>query len=112
METSSFRTRIQHLALAFAALVMLVGVVPLPLAAAQAPPIPQSGAGSQATTASSLQAMQEAYELLLDRYALPLEPAVLTGAAEEGMLAALKEKGIENPVAGLTTPGNDRAQLW
>ncbi len=45
------------------------------LAASTAQP---SDVAAQTGAARALQAMQEAYELLLDRYALPLDPAALT----------------------------------
>src|SRR5262249_34755516 len=72
----------------------------------------QSGPTAQAASGRALQAMQEAYELLLDRYALALDAATLAEAAQNGMTDALKEAGVDNPVAGLGTLGSERGQQF
>ncbi len=72
----------------------------------QAAPMAQPGIGREQ------QAIQEAYQLLLDRYAIPLDPAKLALAAQDGMTDALKDAGVDNPVGGLATPDGDREQQW
>src|SRR4051812_396081 len=70
----------------------------------------QEGPGGQAANIRALQPLQEAYDLLLDRYALPLDPAALSGAAQASMEEALKEAGVESVAPGLGVVGNDRTQ--
>ncbi|HEY7061416.1 MAG TPA: S41 family peptidase [Chloroflexota bacterium] len=86
---------------------------PAPTAQGPAPAgaVQQAPAG-QADVGRELQAIQEAYELLLDRYALPLDPVELANAAQDGMTDALKDAGIDSPAAGLGNLGGDRAQEW
>src|SRR5581483_9016973 len=66
--------------------------------------------GAQTPIGGAMQPIQEAWELLLDRYALPLDPADLANAAEKGMYEALKEAGVDNVAPGLGVLGNDRTQ--
>src|SRR4051794_6952050 len=82
--TPTARLRVLTALLSLALLV--TGAAP-PAGAVHAPSIPAAPALSpdaQTDTARALQAMQEAYELLLDRYAIPLDPAELVNAAQEG----------------------------
>jgi carboxyl-terminal processing protease len=82
--------------------------VPAP-AAAQLP----FGAQGRPTEASpELQILREAYELLLERYAVPLEPAALVAGAEKGMADVLREAGVAQVPPGLTAPGGDALQQW
>jgi carboxyl-terminal processing protease len=80
-----------------------IGVPGAALAAQDAP-------GGQAANMRALQPLQEAYDLLLDRYALPLDPATLSGAAQASMEEALKEAGVTSVAPGLGVVGNDRTQ--
>ena len=73
---------------------------------------PELSPSAQTDVARELQAIQEAYELLLDRYALPLEPARLVEAAQDSMTSALNDAGVDNPVGGLGNLGGDRQQEW
>jgi carboxyl-terminal processing protease len=109
--TARFRvlTALLSLALLFAGAAPPAGAAPTAASVAATPELSPS---SQAEVARDLQAMQEAYELLLDRYALPLEPASLVAAAQDAMTAELNEAGIDNPVAGLGNLGGDRQQEW
>src|SRR5215216_4183796 len=89
--------------LAVATIVPAVGLSSAALAA-------QEGPGGQAANMRALQPLQEAYDLLLDRYALPLDPAELSAAAQACMEAALKEAGVASVAPGLGVVGNDRRQ--
>jgi carboxyl-terminal processing protease len=94
-------------------LLVSLGAAPASAAQAQGPaPVAAPQAGSSAQTATTLKPVEEAYVLLLRRYALPLEPADLANAAQDGMVAALKEAGVASPAPGLSVPGNDPQQQW
>ena len=58
-----------------------------------------------------LTALQEGWNLLLDRYVDPLEPAALAEASDEAMREALREKGADVSQAPLAAEG-DRAAAW
>src|SRR5215208_5418901 len=92
--------------LAVGTLVPTVGGMGLPSAALAA----QEGPGGQAANMRALGPLQEAYDLLLDRYALPLDPATLSSAAQTSMEEALKEAGVTSVAPGLGVVGNDRTQ--
>ncbi len=95
------------------ALVLAAGPLSLALAfPTTAPTSQERGLRDAAAVDTALRVLQEAYELLLERYALPLDPATLTSTAQEGMVAALQEAGVEQPVAGLSAPGSDPLQQW
>src|SRR4051812_33466113 len=70
----------------------------------------QDAPGGQAANLRALGPLQEAYDLLLDRYALPLDPATLSSAAQTSMEEALKEAGVTSVAPGLGVVGNDRTQ--
>ncbi len=85
------------------------------------PPAAQAGGGpdgakpvvsAQPADVRALQPVQEAYALLLERYAVPLDPAAVTEAAEGGMVAALDAAGVADPGPGLVVFGNDADQQW
>src|SRR5262245_50006881 len=92
--------------LAVGTLAPTAGIGGLPSAALAA----QEGPSGPAATARALQPLQEAYDLLLDRYALPLDPATLSAAGQSSMEEALKEAGVASVAPGLGVVGNDRAQ--
>jgi carboxyl-terminal processing protease len=92
--------------LAVGTLLPAAGLAGAPSAALAA----QDGPSGQAATMRALQPLQEAYDILLDRYALPLDPAALSAAAQSSMEEALKEAGVETVAPGLGVVGNDRAQ--
>ena len=115
MSATSSTARLRVLTLLLSLALLFAGAVPRTGAVAHAASLAATqdqNPGAQLDTARQLQAMQEAYELLLDRYALPLDPAELIAAAQDGMTAALKAAGIDNPVAGLGNLGGDRNQEW
>jgi carboxyl-terminal processing protease len=115
MVTASPTARLRVLTVLLSLALLFAGAAPRPGAVATAASIsaaPEPGPSAQADVARELQAMQEAYELLLDRYALPLDPAQLVAAAQEAMTGALKDAGVDNPVAGLGNLGGDRSQEW
>src|SRR5438270_11320511 len=92
-----------------------LGAAPATAAQAQGPApaaAPQSGSSAQAATTATLKPIEEAYVLLLRRYALPLDSANLANAAQDGMVAALKDAGVASPAPGLSVPGNDPQQQW
>src|SRR5438128_1918666 len=85
------------------------------------PPAAQAGTGpdgakpvasTQPADVRALQPVQEAYALLLERYAVPLDPASLTEAADSGMVAALDAAGVPHPGPGMVVFGNDPDQQW
>ena len=112
MTTSHSSRRFRVLTLLLSALLAVgtlapaAGMVGPPSAALAA----QEGTGGQAATTRALQPLQEAYDLLLDRYALPLDPATLSAAAQSSMEEALKEAGVASVAPGLGVVGNDRTQ--
>jgi carboxyl-terminal processing protease len=107
---------------------LLLSVLP-PQAGAQAPtdptaPPPASSAAASPTTAApltpaarasavttSLQAMQEGWDLLLDRFFDPLDPIELARAGDEAMLAALGDADLGPTETPLAVAG-DRAAVW
>jgi carboxyl-terminal processing protease len=64
----------------------------------------------QSAQEESLRPLTEAYVLLLDRYAVPLDPVALAEAAQVGLDEALAEAGLP-ATRGLGTVGNEPAQL-
>jgi carboxyl-terminal processing protease len=114
MSATPYPTRPRLLALLLG-IALLLGAVPPALATA-APSAPlqaqQDAAALQVEAAQGQQALQEAYEILLERYAIPLDPTKLVAAAQEAMTTALREAGIESPTAGLGNPFGDRTQQW
>jgi len=114
--------------LSFALVALLIFTALPPLASAQAPPEPSapspaSAAASPTTAApltpaarasaitTSLLAMQEGWDLLLDRFFDPLDPSELARAGDEAMLAALGEADLEPTEMPLAVSG-DRAAVW
>jgi carboxyl-terminal processing protease len=70
----------------------------------------QSGPAAAQTTAGEAQPLQEAWDLLMDRYALPLGPGELSQAAQRSMEETLEEAGVERIAPGLGVVGNERGQ--
>ena len=66
---------------------------------------------AQSTESDSLKALAEAYVLLLERYAVPLDPAGLAKAGNDGLDAALAQAGI-TPPPSLRVHGDDPVQLF
>lgn len=115
--------------LSFALIALLVFSALPPLAAAQSPPdplapAPAASASASPTTAAplspaarasaittSLLAMQEGWDLLLDRFFDPLDPIELARAGDEAMLAALGEADL-GPTEGPLAVSGDRAAVW
>ncbi len=94
-------------------LVLAFGLAGLPAAPAQADvsAAAQQQAPSGVTdVASATQPLQEAYALLLERYAVPLDPIKLADAAEQGMVKALEDEGVPAPAPGLGVVGNVPSQ--
>jgi carboxyl-terminal processing protease len=115
MSATSSTARFRVLTALLSLALLFTGAVPPARAAdptASNSAAPVLSPADQGELARELQAMQEAYELLLDRYAIPLDPARLAAAAQDAMTEALSEAGIENPVAGLGNLGGDRQQEW
>jgi carboxyl-terminal processing protease len=110
--------------LSFALIVLLLSTALAPAAGAQAPPDPSSppttapAAAAPLTPAArasaittSLLAMQEGWDLLLDRFFDPLDPIELARAGDAAMLAALREAELEPTEPPLVVSG-DRAAVW
>jgi carboxyl-terminal processing protease len=113
--------------LSFGLIALLVFTALPARAGAQAPPEPSAPSPASAaspTTAApltaaarasaittSLLAMQEGWDLLLDRFFDPLDPIELARAGDEAMLAALGEAEIEPAETPLVVSG-DRAGVW
>jgi carboxyl-terminal processing protease len=115
MSNASPTVRLRVLTALLSLALLFAGAVPRTGAVANAASVtaaPEPGPSAQTDVARELQAMQEAYELLLDRYAIPLDPANVVAAAQDSMTEALEEAGVDNPVAGLGNLGGDRAQEW
>jgi carboxyl-terminal processing protease len=106
--------RLRTTALLLGLLLMLGAFVPAAGLAANPPAgaLGQDGSSSQTATILALQPLQEAYDLLLDRYALPLSPSELVAAGQTAMEEALKEAGVESVAPGLVVVGNDRLQQF
>lgn len=113
MVTRSGHSPSRILALLLSAVLLLGGSLAPAAAQTLGPTVPQpAGSTAQAEVAIGQQVLLEAYDLLLERYAVPLEPAALAAAAEEGMRKALAEAGVSNPGAALLVPFGDREQHW
>src|SRR5579884_4172449 len=108
------RLRPLSLLLALLLLTSLQGTIPGSARAqgGAAPSTPLAGAGDPNSASAALQPMQEAYGLLLQRYAVPLDPAQLVDAAQTAMDDALSDAGIAAPPPGLGVLGDDPAQEW
>jgi carboxyl-terminal processing protease len=115
MSTYPHRLRFSLLALVLGLALLLSGGL-APTASATlvpaAPTVAQQAADAQLETARGQQAIQEAFDMLLDRYAIELDPTKLATAAQDGMTAALEEAGVASPAAGLSNPFGDRTQQW
>jgi carboxyl-terminal processing protease len=73
---------------------------------------PARGSVDQAAIAAALTPMQEAYELLLERYAVPLDAGQVADAAQAGMDAALQDLGVASPSKGLGMLGDGPGEQW
>jgi carboxyl-terminal processing protease len=73
---------------------------------------PVRGSADQAAIAAALTPMEETYTLLLERYAVPLDPDQVASAAQAGMTAALQDAGVGSPAAGLGTLGDGPSEQW
>jgi carboxyl-terminal processing protease len=101
-------------ALPAAALAQTAPVSPAPVPAANAPEVaqaPASTASRASALASATLVMQEAWDLLMDRFMDPLDPQEIARAADKGMRDALAEQGIEVSEASLA-PGAERLAAW
>src|SRR5205823_335972 len=58
-------------------------------------PTPQRNTGSPVETTGDLGPIAEAYLLLVDHYAVPLDPAQLVTAGQDGMQAVLRAAGVD-----------------
>jgi carboxyl-terminal processing protease len=90
--------RLRALLLAIAAsLLLALGAPPAAPAHAQAPATTSPPRGASATTAapSDVAPIAEAYVLLIDHHAVPLDPAQLVAAGGAGMMAAMSAAGID-----------------
>src|SRR5262249_40315485 len=112
------RTAFAQLSLVLALCLSLV--LPAASAAAQTPSAPPEGPAGAATPsptapsgdiAREATALQEAWDLLLDRFVDPLEPADLADAANTAMLQALQDKGVQ-PAEGPLPAASGRSAIW
>src|SRR5260370_17205449 len=87
-----------------------------PAAAQVATPTPAAaparGADSAPTTQSNAPALAEAYLLLLERYALPLDAAQLVDGGQAGMAAALKAVGVDVTPAAAGSYGTSNVEQF
>jgi carboxyl-terminal processing protease len=87
-----------------------------PAAAQVATPTPAAsparGADSAPTTQTSAPALAEAYLLLLERYALPLDAAPLVDGGQAGMAAALKAVGVDVTPAAAGSYGTSNVEQF
>ncbi|HLI29109.1 MAG TPA: S41 family peptidase [Chloroflexota bacterium] len=114
MPTAPTARRCRPLALLLSLLLALVPFVPQAHAAVVAPlapPAPMQTRTASAPESASLQALAEAYVLLLEKYAVPLDPSALVAAGHAGLDAALADKGIQAPIY-LGVQGDDPTQLF
>ncbi len=113
MPTTSRRGRVRLLTVLLG-LALAAGLVG-PGAGFAAVPTPDGTAQDSGVPTAAIQALQpiqEAWDLLLDRYALPLDPADLASAAAKSMDDALREAGVEDAAPGLGAAGDDRLQQF
>ncbi len=91
------RLRVAVPALALCLVLGLAIVPPAPAQAQTAPTTVASPRGASAATPSSadVSPLAEAYVLLADHYAVPVDPAQLVSAGEAGMAAALHDAGVD-----------------
>ena len=91
----------------------LLGAAPPVGATASAVPVePGAVAPAVAAEAPATEVIRQGYEMLLDRFVQPLEPAELLSAAYTGVVEGLTEAGAKpRPQAPLQLPG-DRAKAW
>ncbi len=73
--------------------------------------VPLTGAARASAIATELVAMQEGWDLLLDRFFDPLDASDLARAADEAMLGALRDAGASPTESPLSVPG-DRPAAW
>jgi carboxyl-terminal processing protease len=101
------RQRTAALSLLLALLLALGAAPPLPAfaQAASTALAPATEAAPSATAASDVAPIAEAYLLLVDHYAVPLDPAQLVAAGEAGMTAALGATGADAPPRDATDYG-------
>jgi carboxyl-terminal processing protease len=104
------------LALLLILVVTFGGGLALPAAAQVATPTPAAapsrGADSSSTTESSVPPLAEAYLLLLERYALPLDAAQLIDAGQAGMVAVLKAAGVDVEAAAAGAYGTSTVEQF
>jgi carboxyl-terminal processing protease len=85
-------------------LLLAFGALPIAPAQAQSTAVTAAAprdAAAPPTSAAEVAPIAEAYVLLVDHYAVPLDPAPLVAAGEAGMAAALGAAGVD---AGATPP--------
>jgi carboxyl-terminal processing protease len=91
------------------------GLAP-PAAAQVATPTPATapsrGADSTPTTQSNAPTLAEAYLLLMERYALPLDAAQLVDGGQAGMAAALKAVGVDVTPAAAGSYGTSTVEQF
>lgn len=75
------------------------------------PAAPLTGAARASAIATELAAIQEGWDLLLDRFFDPLDPLELARAGDEAMLTALRDADL-NPTEAPLSFGGDRAAAW
>ncbi len=99
MSTPNTRRRVNTVWLGLVVAVMLAFAGTSPHAAqAQAPipsPTPQRNTASPVETTGDVGPIAEAYLLLVDHYAVPLDPAQLVAAGQDGMEVVLRAAGVD-----------------
>jgi carboxyl-terminal processing protease len=107
------RPRAAALAVALS-LLLAFGAYPLPVARAQsAPSAPTLQRGAAAPAAQSdVASLAEAYVLLLEHYAVPLDAGQLVAAGADGMVAALREAGVDVPPTVPATYGTGSVEQF
>lgn len=113
MGAAALSARLRAVLLVLVAVAVLsLGLAPAAVSAPPASAQAQTGGVAATEATPALQALREAYELLLERYALPLDPATLVTAGQKAMTQALEEAGVERVPSGLSAPGSDASQQW
>src|SRR4051812_13253530 len=96
------------------ALLLALGGRPAGLAQAQTTTVvaPTSSAATSASAARDVAPIAEAYLLLVDHYATPLDPAQLVAAGEAGMTAALGAAATGTPARDPGSLGTDKVEQF
>ncbi|HLH24904.1 MAG TPA: S41 family peptidase [Chloroflexota bacterium] len=97
------------------ALLLVAGAAPAAPAQAQTAATTisvTSGSATSTAAASEVEPIAEAYLLLVDHYAVPLDPAQLVAAGEAGMAAALNAAGASAPASDAGAYGTSTVEQF